>query len=532
MFAWKRPKIRNSLTEFINQYKETLTVREVLGNGDLSVCVRNAVPELIDLFVPDPEACTNEEAALAKNRFEELCRWAFTNELYTEPGDFRHSRNASNLLSSVVNGMLSKFATAGSPLINWLQKFLDTKYSEDTELCGHFQRCVEAVARDTKGAVFDLWCDDKAELYRKLLQHVSKLPIRELCGALLTDYHESLWSDPLIPFMDILDVALQNTKKISQKVNSNHVPHSSNPRPVRMRDDRIKQKRKVKDNDTKASIRWKKNREDYEQTAYCALTIIKGVWENMDDELLKAARHPNVFDKLFQIGEICPEHSVTLLNVIWNLATDLLYLKKTISESVYDVIASHTPQITEMSEEWWLKRKDSPTPYRCDRLLYQFQIWPGHLMCAMHRCLFVEPAVSDRFGYFFVKNFKSISDKDRKTVMEYDNDSLLKGIMKHVQTPSTDEEYLNSTEPVRAEVNGFLVELALIITDTEKNKAVTEFMLSEEWTKWVIDVLIFYVRARYAEVDGSSARRFTCAEEEEEQIESDDWMTTTTARKF
>ena len=215
----------------------------------------------------------------------------------------------------------------------------------------------------------------------------------------------------------------------------------------------------------------------------------------MNDGVAEVARNPRFFEVLFRMGNECPEHLITLMSAIWKMAADLIYKRKTMPESLMKFIQkSAPPSIPELSEEWWRNRSTSPKPYRGNRLLYQFPIWGAHFMCQMHRCLFVEPAVSDSFGYYFVKIFRMLSDDDRVRVMSYADHSLLKGLKEHIQRPPTDEDYLDSETNVRTQLNGFLVELALFITDTEMNKGITEFMRTDEWTDWVIDVLMFYRR--------------------------------------
>ena len=494
MFNWRRPRTKNSLTELINNEGDNVTVRDVLGNVDLAECVRNAVPELINFFVPDPEMASHDELKKAKKRLTELCDWAFTTKLFEEPDDFRLSRNASNILSSVCTGFLSKFVrNMEGPLVKSLKKFIDSRYSEDMECCGHFQRSVEALARETHGEIFKIW--KEKNLFQMLLHRVGDLPLRGLCVTLISDYLDEMWTDPVTPLVEILEVSYEYLKKAAGKKGAKKERERGGDRPVRRRGDKVKKKRKVTNhNEVECSVRWRVHRDEYEKRALCALSVIKEAI-SMNDGVAEVARNPRFFEVLFRMGNECPEHLITLMSAIWKMAADLIYKRKTMPESLMKFIQkSAPPSIPELSEEWWRNRSTSPKPYRGNRLLYQFPIWGAHFMCQMHRCLFVEPAVSDSFGYYFVKIFRMLSDDDRVRVMSYADHSLLKGLKEHIQRPPTDEDYLDSETNVRTQLNGFLVELALFITDTEMNKGITDFMRTDEWTDWVIDVLMFYRR--------------------------------------
>ena len=497
MFNWRRPRTKNSLTELINNEGDSVTVRDILGNVDLAECVRNAVPELITFFTPDPETASEEELKKAEERLTELCDWAFTTKLFKEPADFRLSRNASNILSSVCTGFLSKFVRGmKGPLVDCLRGFIKSRYSEDTECCGHFQRCVEALARETHGDIFKIWKDEGEHVFQMLLHRVGQLPLRGLCVTLISDYLDDMWTDPVTPLVEILEVAHEYMKKAAGKKGEKKERERGGDRPVRLRGEKTREKRKVtkhKD-ERKCSVRWRVHRDEYEKRALCALTVIKEAVA-MNNEIIDVAQNPRVFEVLFRMGNECPEHLISLLSAIWKMAADLMYNKKTLPASLVKFIQKSVPSsIPELSEEWWTNRSTLPKPYRGNRLLCQFPIWGAHFMCQMHRCLFVEPAVSDSFGYYFVKIFRMLSDDDRVRVMSYADHSLLKGIQKRVQRPPTDEDYLESDTKVRTQLNGFLVELALFITDTEMNKGVTDFMRTDEWTDWVIDVLMFYRR--------------------------------------
>lgn len=258
MFAFRRKSVVNTLTTLINSKKEAVTVREVLGNAELSTSIRNELPELLNFFsfppgdtvqgnscltintpplpsiqpanslqspseeanqipsteLPRSPAPTVSVFSMSHKRIlsnqKELSTLAFSNFLnkrdedYLNEDHYRFNRNAANILSSPSAKFHSRLITITptvSPFMKELLRFihsLQKKHHPSPQFYGHFARIFESMMRTTKGNLLhQLYTLDPSisPFYKILLDHIPILSIRQLYAMLANDHSALIAGD-------------------------------------------------------------------------------------------------------------------------------------------------------------------------------------------------------------------------------------------------------------------------------------------------------------------------------------------------
>lgn len=240
MFAFKRPKVVNQLTQLINKDPNGTKVKDVLSNNDLSPSIRNEVPELLDFFCPPQASPPNiekpenmrESNKLQEDRQTELSLLAFTSKLnregeeYAEDKYFRFNRNASNIISSPskkFHDRLVYYYSDGngkytpSPFLEQLIKFARSMRPENNVhhqavFYGHFHRIFEALVRSSKGQFFDAiykLAPDLNPFYTILLNRIDLTSIRQLYITCTSEFPQQFAGsdcknqDPSVVFIEL-----------------------------------------------------------------------------------------------------------------------------------------------------------------------------------------------------------------------------------------------------------------------------------------------------------------------------------------
>ena len=256
MFAFKRPKVINKLTQLING-NPNVSVKEVLANEDLSPSIRNEVPELLDFFCPplptppspERQPSTDENITKVEGRQRILSKLAFTSELNKKEEDFKESenlakylrfnRNASNILSSpskkfhdrlVYYYVQANGKKTPSPFLEELIKFANSMAKNPNRhhnpvFYGHFHRIFEAVIRSSKGQFFEtLYTLEPSfkPFYNILLNKLNLTSIRQLYVTCASEFPHQFAGltqdqDPNVVFVELSNFGKKNSEKIHGK---------------------------------------------------------------------------------------------------------------------------------------------------------------------------------------------------------------------------------------------------------------------------------------------------------------------------
>lgn len=173
---FSKPEGTNNLAKELKN-NPNLPIEQVLSNSELMISIRNELPELILYFN------SNNGSHL-----QDLFDIALTNKLNNDKIDFRHNRNASNVLSTPANNFQKN--TVNNPIaIKSLNNFMtNSKFFRDTCFSGHFQRIIQSFQYFTNGT----FIEQLTGLSDFLLRNIDLLSYRQLLVFLIVDFQENL----------------------------------------------------------------------------------------------------------------------------------------------------------------------------------------------------------------------------------------------------------------------------------------------------------------------------------------------------
>jgi hypothetical protein len=198
------------------------------------------------------------------------------------------------------------------------------------------------------------------------------------------------------------------------------------------------------------------------------VSVIRDLYDE-DSSILRHFRQPAIVAKLLQIGALAHRRSA-VLPLVYRWVAAILGCEPGLWPELAQVLEEHKPREEGLSSA---------------RLANMFQIWPHTLARAAVPLFFSDPPFSDSLNAAFVAAVRDAKDRERRKLLTYEDDKLLKLIIHIVPAPPGSDSELTL-------VNGHVVQLALFIADPDENKVVTKFMRGKLWTLFVITRLTFY----------------------------------------
>lgn len=165
----------NSLTTLISSEGSNADLLQVLSNPDLGASMKNEVPEIVDwIFHPE----SGEYPHLV-----EVMDTALSYKQLNEEIDFRHRRNAANILASV-HRSLSRRLAESDIFSDKINEFMESEEAVHPELAGHFARIVETVVIATQGT----WLSGRQNLIDFLAKNIHIAGYQQLLGVISIEY--------------------------------------------------------------------------------------------------------------------------------------------------------------------------------------------------------------------------------------------------------------------------------------------------------------------------------------------------------
>lgn len=196
MFLSRVP-FTNYLSNDLNE-NPNLPIYKILSDSELMNSVQNELPELLEYFKRDNGI-----------HLQELFDIALTNKLNNDKIDFRHNRNASNVLSTP-SSAFQEYILNSPIMIKSLTEFIsNSKFFRDTSFSGHFQRIIQSYQYFTNGT----FIEQLPGISDFLLNNIDLLSYKQLLVLLIVDFMDN--------FKD-KDILI----KISNIVNSKKEPHN------------------------------------------------------------------------------------------------------------------------------------------------------------------------------------------------------------------------------------------------------------------------------------------------------------------
>jgi hypothetical protein len=474
-FCWKPQKLTNGLTLLLASDGDC-PPRAVLENSDLSVSVTYEIPELIDYCA-------------VPSHLQELAEWALTSKFIRERFDFRVSRNAANLLSSLSVGLLQRLLEPGSPLVAALGDFLNTPYARAPVFCGHFQRIFDAVARATRGEILRRLPES---FVPALLGRMRELPLRVVVLHLFTDAGDAFSGESPAAGRSLGDFCAELTKRGAELAlcarGERRAPRQSPPNvdcdvTIWPRSYDMSEIQKVRHRTTrrhsdpplgKAGGRHKKLSE-YEGGIFGIVALIKDINDESAGGVVPFQRADTI-QNLLDIGRNAHRNS-SVLPLVYRWIQTIISLEESVPEPIAAVLKEYAP------------RDPGSLPNR--RVAAMFALWPRELIGRALPLFFQDPTFSDTLNVAVVRWVRKMPDDERRQFLLADGERVLKSLVVAVPDPEAVDG--------RITVNGHVIQLALFIADPDDNHVVTPFMRGDVWRQFAITRLLFWRSLEHTE---------------------------------
>jgi len=165
-------QVENSITKLLEENPDA-PVPTVLADSDLQNSIRYEIPQLIR-YITKTENLT------------EVLKWGLTREYADVENSFRLARSAVAILSSNSKALQEKLHD-NELFINTLVQCQKNNLEDDLQLCGHFQRIIEAYVRYTNGGFLEHF----PGLCSYLIQRSHIVALRVLLVRLMTDFSQA-----------------------------------------------------------------------------------------------------------------------------------------------------------------------------------------------------------------------------------------------------------------------------------------------------------------------------------------------------
>ncbi|KAI5484185.1 serine/threonine-protein phosphatase 6 regulatory subunit family [Trichomonas vaginalis G3] len=192
MTGYEKPSFPQSISELIKKPETTLD--DIIFDPNISHAIESPIQEFVDFL--------SREDIL-----NSLMDYTLTTKMMKKEHFRRSAVICISLLTSDILGFETKLIQNGF-LLNQFKQFINSEYSKDPMVSGHFQRILISSARLSSGKIIR----DFPELKIYLFTHMHNLALRELVIVLATDFKESF------------DFTIETIKKICQ-----HLPSVANP---------------------------------------------------------------------------------------------------------------------------------------------------------------------------------------------------------------------------------------------------------------------------------------------------------------
>lgn len=171
MSGYERPAFPQSVASLLKKPETTLT--DLIFDQNIAIAIQNPIKEFVDFL-------SKEEI------LQSLIEYTLTTKHIKKEHFRRSAVICISLLTTDMLGFETQLIENGF-MLTQLKNFINSEYSKDPMVSGHFQRILISAARCSSGKIIR----DFPELKIYLFTHIHNLALRELFIILATDFKES-----------------------------------------------------------------------------------------------------------------------------------------------------------------------------------------------------------------------------------------------------------------------------------------------------------------------------------------------------